>query len=76
MLTSPLPCFATGRGVHRQYDSGRRRIRREQRRAFKDAFITLKRRIELLACLPIDKLSRLALHERLTRIGQQHTTGT
>lgn len=41
----------------------------EQRRAFKDAFLTLKRRVELLASLPIDKLSRLALQEQLTRIG-------
>jgi arsenate reductase (thioredoxin) len=41
----------------------------EQRRAFKDAFLTLKRRVELFASLPIDKLSRLALQEQLTRIG-------
>jgi len=42
----------------------------ERRRAFKDTFITLKRRIELFASLPIDKLSRLALQEELTRIGR------
>jgi arsenate reductase len=40
-----------------------------QRRAFRDAFYILTRRIDLFACLPFDKLSRLALQERLDRIG-------
>jgi len=41
-----------------------------RRRAFRDAFLILRRRIELFASLPIDKLSRLALLERLTEIGR------
>jgi arsenate reductase (thioredoxin) len=43
----------------------------EQRRAFRDAFLILRRRIELLASLPFDKLSGLALQERLDEIGQE-----
>jgi arsenate reductase (thioredoxin) len=42
----------------------------EKRRAFKDAFILLKRRIDLFAMLPVDKLSRLSLQERLHDIGR------
>ena len=42
----------------------------EQRRAFKDAFLTLKRRVEVFARVPIDKLRRLALDEELKRIGR------
>ena len=42
----------------------------EQRRAFKDAFLILRRRIELLSALPLDKLSKLALKERLAEIGR------
>ena len=41
----------------------------EQRRAFRDAFVSLRRRIELFACLPLDKLRGLALQERLAEIG-------
>jgi protein-tyrosine-phosphatase len=40
-------------------------------RAFKDAFLTLRRRIELFTALPFDKLSGLALRDRLTRIGRE-----
>jgi len=40
-------------------------------RAFREAFIVLRRRIELLASLPIDKLDRLALQDRLKQIGHQ-----
>lgn len=43
----------------------------EQRRAFRDAFWTLRRRISLLACLPFDKLSGLSLQRQLDDIGQQ-----
>jgi arsenate reductase len=43
----------------------------EQRKAFRDAFLVLRRRIELFACLPFDKLSGLALRERLGQIGRQ-----
>jgi len=42
----------------------------EQRRAFRDAFLQLRRRIELFACLPLDKLRGLALQERLNQIGR------
>ena len=41
----------------------------EQRRAFRDAFLTLRRRIELFACLPFDKLDRLALQKKIRDIG-------
>jgi arsenate reductase len=40
------------------------------RRAFKDAYLILRRRIELLAALPLEKLSKLALEERLSEIGR------
>jgi arsenate reductase len=42
----------------------------EQRRAFRDAFLSLRRRIELFACLPLDKLRGLALKEQLDHIGR------
>jgi arsenate reductase len=41
----------------------------DQRRAFRDAFLTLRRRIELFACLPFDKLDRLALQKKIRDIG-------
>jgi arsenate reductase (thioredoxin) len=41
----------------------------EQRRAFRDALLILRRRIELFASLPFDKLSGFALQERLNQIG-------
>jgi arsenate reductase len=44
----------------------------EQRRAFREAFLILRRRIELFACLPFDKLRGLALQERLDQIGHDH----
>jgi len=42
----------------------------EKRRAFRDAFLVLRRRVELFASLPLDKLSGLALQQRLTEIGK------
>jgi hypothetical protein len=42
----------------------------ERRRAFRDAFFMLRRRIELFAALPFDKLTRLALQEQLDAIGR------
>jgi protein-tyrosine-phosphatase len=42
----------------------------EQRRAFRDAFLIVRRRIELFACLPFDKLQGLALQEHLNQIGR------
>ena len=43
----------------------------EQRRAFMDAYTVLRRRIELLASLPLDNLDRLALSKRVEEIGRQ-----
>lgn len=45
----------------------------ERRRAFRDAFLILRRRIELFASLPLDKLSGLALQERLNQIGKEYS---
>ena len=42
----------------------------ERRRAFLDATLVLRRRIELFASLPLEKLSRLALQARLDDIGR------
>ena len=42
----------------------------QKRKAFRDAFLVLRRRIELFASLPLDKLTGLALHERLSDIGR------
>lgn len=42
-----------------------------QRKAFKSAFLVLKRRIELFAALPFDTLDRLKLAEQAKRIGTQ-----
>lgn len=38
-------------------------------RAFTDAFSVLSRRVSLLLCLPVDKLSRLALTQEVQKIG-------
>jgi len=40
-----------------------------RRKAFREALFALRRRIELFANLPFDKLSRLALQERVRDIG-------
>ena len=42
----------------------------DKRRAYRDALRVLRRRIELFAALPIDKLSGLALQKRLRSIGR------
>jgi arsenate reductase (thioredoxin) len=42
----------------------------ERRRAFLDAALLLRRRIELFASLPLEKLTRLALQARLDDIGR------
>lgn len=42
----------------------------DKRRAFHDAFVILKRRIELFASLPLAKLDKLALTSRLREIGK------
>jgi arsenate reductase len=43
----------------------------EKRRAFRAAWLILTRRITLFASLPVASLSRLALQERLERIGRE-----
>ena len=43
----------------------------EKRRAFFEAFVALRRRIELFASLPIKSLDRMALQERVREIGKQ-----
>ena len=42
----------------------------EIRRAFRDAFVALDRRIELFLSLPLATLEQLAIHEEIKRIGQ------
>jgi arsenate reductase (thioredoxin) len=43
----------------------------EKRKAFVETYLILRRRIELFAYLPFDKLDRLSLRNRLTEIGRQ-----
>ncbi len=43
----------------------------QKRRAFTDTFLVLRRRIELFASLPFDKLDRLALQKRVADIGKE-----
>ena len=43
----------------------------EKRAAFRSAMATLRRRIELLAALPLDKLDRLSIQEDLRRIARE-----
>ncbi len=43
----------------------------EIERAFRDAFMTLDRRISLLLCLPLASLDKLAIKREIDRIGQQ-----
>jgi arsenate reductase len=42
-----------------------------KRAAFRDAFVTLSRRIDLLLALPLEKLERLALERRVGEIGSR-----
>ena len=42
-----------------------------RRRAFVSAFATLRRRVELLVALPLDKLDRFAAQGKLREIGEQ-----
>jgi len=41
----------------------------EKRQAFRDTFVTLNRRIDLLLALPVEKLERLALEREVRAIG-------
>ena len=43
----------------------------EKRQAFRDAFLVLKRRIELFSSLPFEKLSEVALQNRLNEIARE-----
>ena len=43
----------------------------DKRLAFLAAYLSMKRRIELLAALPLDKLDRTTLLSGFKRIGQQ-----
>ena len=42
---------------------------RAKRKAFRDAFVLISRRIDLMLALPFDKLERLALEARVQAIG-------
>jgi len=43
----------------------------EIERAFREAFVTLERRISLLLCLPLSSLDKLAIKKEIDRIGKQ-----
>jgi arsenate reductase (thioredoxin) len=43
----------------------------EIQRAFRDAFMTLDRRISLLLCLPLSSLEKLAIQKAMDRIGRE-----
>ena len=45
----------------------------EKRAAFREAMTTLRRRIELLMALPLDKLDRLSIQEKLRQIAEPRT---
>lgn len=45
----------------------------EKRRAFDDTLLTISRRLDLFLALPMDKLSRLALENRVKDIGRSGT---
>ena len=46
----------------------------EQHRAFREAFLVLRRRIELFVALPPEKLTSFGIHEELSRIGTDRHT--
>jgi len=43
----------------------------EIQRAFREAFVTIARRIELFLCLPLATLDRLAIQRKIDQIGSQ-----
>jgi arsenate reductase len=43
----------------------------EKRKAFRHAFVVLKRRIELMLALPLERLDRLAVQQKVRDIGTQ-----
>jgi arsenate reductase len=46
-----------------------------KRRAFREALQLISRRIDLMLALPVEKLERLALQERLRAIGAEESAG-
>lgn len=46
----------------------------DRRRAFRDAFVLIARRIDLLLALPVEKLERLALEAKVKAIGDDSAT--
>ena len=46
----------------------------EQHRALREAFLVLRRRIELFVALPPEKLTSFGIHEELSRIGTDRHT--
>ena len=47
----------------------------ERRAAFRDAFVLLRRRVELMLALPLEKLERMALEARVRAIGTEPAHG-
>ena len=43
----------------------------EIKRAYRDAFLTLERRISLFLCLPLATIDKLAIKKEIDKIGQQ-----
>jgi arsenate reductase len=43
----------------------------EVKRAYRDAFVTLERRIGLFLCLPLATISKLAIKKEIDNIGHQ-----
>ena len=43
---------------------------KEHQRALRDTFMMLQPRIDLFACLPLEKLDRLSLQKSVREIGQ------
>jgi arsenate reductase (thioredoxin) len=46
---------------------------KEVERAYRDAFVTLDRRIGLFLCLPLATIDKLAIKREIDKIGQQRT---
>jgi len=43
----------------------------EVKRAYRDAFVTLERRIGLFLCLPLTSIDKLAIKKEIDKIGKQ-----
>ena len=48
-----------------------RRAEKEIERAYRDAFLTLERRISLFLCLPLATIDKLAIKKEIDKIGHQ-----